>query len=153
VFVVDTNILVYAADCDAPEHEKCRSLVQTWREQSSPWYLTWGIVYEFLRVATHPRVFRRPLAMVDAWAFVEAVLAAPSVAMLRETENHRQVASEVFGAIPNVMGNFLFDAHTAVLMKEHGLRTIYTRDTDFNRFRFLDVVDPIQDIRRTTRPR
>ena len=76
MFVVETNILVYAADCDAPEHEKCRSLLQAWREQSSPWYLTWGIIYEFLRVASHPSVCRTPLSGRDAWAFVQAVLAA-----------------------------------------------------------------------------
>jgi predicted nucleic acid-binding protein len=34
------------------------------------------------------------------------------------------------------------DAHTAILMREHG-RTIYTRDTDFHRFPFLDVIDPL----------
>ena len=150
MFVVDTNILVYAANCDVPEHGKCRALLQTWREQSSPWYLTWGIVYEFLRVATHPHVFRTPFAPGDAWAFVQAVLAAPSVGMLVETENHRRVVAELFAEIPDIKGNFVFDAHTAVLMKEHGLKTIYTRDTDFNRFRFLNVVDPIQEIRRTT---
>ncbi len=152
MFVVDTNILLYAADCDAPEHEKCRSLLQAWREQPSPWYLTWGIVYEFLRVATHPNVFRNPFAAGDAWAFVQAVLAAPSVGMLLETERHRRVVSEVFSELPDIKGNLVFDTHTAVLMREHGLKTIYTRDTDFNRFGFLDVVDPIRAIRRTTGP-
>ena len=29
-------------------------------------------------------------------------------------------------------------------MREHGIRRIYTRDTDFHRFRFLEVVDPIE---------
>jgi len=153
VFVVDTNILVYAANCDVPEHGKCRALLQTWREQASPWYLTWGIIYEFLRVATHPRVFRAPFAIGDAWAFVENMLAAPSVAVLVETENHGRAVAEVFAEIPDIKGNLVFDAHTAVLMREHGLKTIYTRDTAFNRFRFLDVVDPIQGIRRTTNSR
>ena len=36
------------------------------------------------------------------------------------------------------------DAHTAVLMREHGVRRIYTRDTDFHRFPFIEVVDPLQ---------
>lgn len=26
---------------------------------------------------------------------------------------------------------------------EHGIRRIYTRDTDFHRFPFLDVIDPL----------
>jgi toxin-antitoxin system PIN domain toxin len=143
VFVVDTNILIYAANRDSAEHEKCRLLLQAWREQSSPWYLTWGIVYEFLRVATHPNVFRKPFSLADAWSFVEAVLVSPSVAMLTETERHWQVAADLFYEMPEIRGNLVFDAHTAVLMREHGVKTIYTRDADFHRFRFLDVVDPI----------
>ncbi len=73
MFVVDTNVLLYAADRNAREHEKCRRLIQRWRKQSSPWYLTWSIVYEFLRAATHPRVFRNPFSLDDAWSFIEAV--------------------------------------------------------------------------------
>ena len=34
-------------------------------------------------------------------------------------------------------------AHTAILMREHGLRRVATRDTDFRRFPFLEVVDPL----------
>jgi toxin-antitoxin system PIN domain toxin len=150
MFVVDTNILLYAADRDAPEHVKCRSLLQSWRKQSSPWYLTWGIVYDFLRVATHPHVFRKPFGLDDAWTFVEAVLAAPSVGMLLETEHHQQVAAEVFAEMPDLKGNLALDAHTAILMREHGIKAIYTRDTDFNRFGFLDVIDPISESRRTS---
>ena len=35
------------------------------------------------------------------------------------------------------------DAHTAILMHEHGIRRIVTRDADFHRFPFLEVVDPL----------
>ena len=143
MFVVDTNILIYAADLDSPEHLKCRDLVQLWRSQSTPWHVTWGIVYEFLRVSTHPNVFRIPFTLANAWAFIEATLASPSIAPLIPTERHQTVASEVFNEIQDIRGNLVFDAHTAILMREHGIKTIYTRDTDFNRFPFIDVVDPI----------
>jgi len=36
----------------------------------------------------------------------------------------------------------MHDAHTAVLMREHGIKRVYTRDTDFHRFPFLEPVDP-----------
>ena len=61
-----------------------------------------------------------------------------------ETDRHERVASEVFGSLAGIAGNLVFDAHTAILMKEHGVKTIYTRDNDFHRFPFLEVVDPIQ---------
>ena len=38
-----------------------------------------------------------------------------------------------------------WDAHTAVLMREHGIRCIVTRDTDFHRFPFLESVDPLTE--------
>ena len=150
MFVVDTNILLYAVDRDSPDHAPCRKRLDTWRHQTSPWHLTWGIVYEFLRVATHPNVFRKPFSLEEAWSFVEATLASPSISMLLATERHNQVAAEVFSELPDVHGNLVFDAHTAILMREHGIKTIYTRDTDFNRFPFVDVVDPLQEHRRTT---
>jgi predicted nucleic acid-binding protein len=38
----------------------------------------------------------------------------------------------------------MHDVQTAVLMREHGIRRIYTRDADFHRFEFLEVVDPLR---------
>lgn len=150
MFVVDTNILLYAADRDSPDHAPCRKHLDAWRRQSSPWHLTWGVVYEFLRVATHPNVFRKPLSLAEAWSFVEATLASPSISLLVATERHKQVAGEVFSELPDIRGNLVFDAHTAILMREHGIKTIYTRDMDFNRFPFVDVIDPLREHRRTT---
>jgi predicted nucleic acid-binding protein len=42
-----------------------------------------------------------------------------------------------------VAGNLVHDAHTAALMREHGIRRIYTRDTDFHRFPFVEPIDPM----------
>ena len=53
MFVVDTNVLVYAADRASPFHRRCADLLAHWRVEPVAWYLTWGIVYEFLRVTTH----------------------------------------------------------------------------------------------------
>ena len=44
----------------------------------------------------------------------------------------------------DVSGNLFQDLHTAVLMRENGVRRICTRDTDFHRFPFLSVVDPLR---------
>lgn len=151
MFVVDTNVLIYAADRDSPDHDACRKLIDQCRSQSGPWYLTWGIVYEFLRVTTHPAIFRRPFLAGDAWAFLEALFASSGLGMLTETERHLHVAREVFAEIPRLAGNVVFDAHTAVLMRENGVRMIYTNDGDFNRFPFIDVLDPVTGKRRTAR--
>jgi len=38
MFVVDTNVLIYAANADSPEHERCRELLEGWRAAREPWY-------------------------------------------------------------------------------------------------------------------
>ncbi|MEX5213625.1 MAG: PIN domain-containing protein [Nitrospiraceae bacterium] len=143
MFVVDTNVLVYAADEDAPAHARCRELLERWRSQRSAWYTTWGVLYEFLRVATHPRVLRTPWTATTAWTFIHALLGSPALSLLVETDRHAAVAEEVLREVPQFNGNVVYDAHTAILMREHGIRRIYTRDTDFHRFPFLEVIDPL----------
>lgn len=145
MFVVDTNVLVYAADVRAPEHERCRALLERWRAQAGAWYLTWGNCYEFLRVVTHPRVMRRPWTSQEAGAFLAALQQAPGLSMLVPTDRHGAVLAEVMAEVPMITGNLWHDAETAVLMREHGIRRICTRDTDFARFPFIEVVDPLTD--------
>ena len=143
MFVVDTNVLIYAADEDSAFHACCYDLLQECRRQVSAWFTTWGIFYEFLRVSTHPRVFRTPWSAAQAWSFVEAVLASPGFGILTATERHAAVAAEVIKDVPHLSGNLMHDAQTAVLMREPGIKRIYTRDTDFHRFPFVDPVDPV----------
>lgn len=144
MLVVDTNILVYSADADSPFHGACRDWLERQRLRADAWYTTWSILYEFLRVTTHPRVMRRPWSVAEAWKFVEALLASPGFDILVPTQRHVMVAGQVLEEIPHLAGNLLHDAHTAILMREHGIRRIFTRDADFHRFAFLEVIDPLQ---------
>jgi len=144
VIAVDTNILVYAADADSPFHMPCRDWLERQRARPDAWYTTWPILYEFLRVATHPRVMRQPWRAPAAWEFVTALLASPGIGVLVATQRHADVAGEVLSELPHLAGNLIHDAHTAILMREHGIARICTRDTDFNRFPFLEVIDPLQ---------
>lgn len=143
MFVVDTNILVYAADVRASEHARCRALLERWRTQQGAWYLTWGICYEFLRVVTHPRVLRHPWTATAAREFLVALEQAPGLAFLTPTDRHSAVLAEVTTEVPAIAGNLWHDAETAVLMREHGIRRVCTRDTDFARFPFVEIVDPL----------
>lgn len=143
MFVVDTNVLVYAADADAGEHERCRALLERWQGQSTAWYLTWNVCYEFLRVVTHTRVFRRPWTASAANEFLRALQSSPSLAMLLPTERHDRVLADLIKDVPHLSGNLAHDAHTVALMREHGLRRIYTRDTDFHRFPDVEPIDPL----------
>ena len=144
MLAVDTNVLVYAADIDSPFHAPCRQWIEIQRRRPDAWYTTWGILYEFLRVITHPRVLRRPWSAAAAWDFVTALLASPALGILVATPRHADVANEVIRELPHLAGNLMHDAHTAILMREHGIHRICTRDTDFSQFPFLEVIDPIR---------
>ena len=142
MLAVDTNVLVYAADADSPLHAPCRTWLERQRRRPDAWYTTWPILYEFLRVTTHPRVMRRPWTAGAAWNFVATLLASPGLEVLVPTKRHAAVAADVVAECPHLAGNLFHDAHTAILLREHGIARICTRDTDFNRFAFLEVVDP-----------
>lgn len=144
MLAVDTNVLVYAADADSQFHRPCRDWLERQRARPDAWYITWSIIYEFLRVTTHPRVMRRPWSAPAAWEFVSALLASPGLGILVPTQRHADVAQDVILELPHLAGNLLHDAHTAILMREHGISRICTRDTDFSRFPFLDVIDPLR---------
>jgi predicted nucleic acid-binding protein len=114
VIVIDTNILVYAADADSAWHARSRDWLEHQRGRPDAWYTTWPILYEFMRVTTHPRVMKQPWSAPHAWEFVSALLGSPGLGVL---------------------------AQPAILMREHGIRRICTRDANFHRFAFLEVVD------------
>ena len=93
---------------------------------------------------THPRVFASPWSVTDSWAFVDALLLSPGLECLRHTDRHPEIARQTLKELPDLAGNLLHDTDTAVLMREHGIRRICTRDTDFHRFPFLEVIDPLR---------
>jgi uncharacterized protein len=143
MFVVDTNILLYAANSDCREHEPCLKLIERARNQTGAWYATWSILYGFLRIVSHPRVLTRPWKTEAALHFIGTLLSSPGFSILVETDRHALVLGEIIREAPDLAGNILSDLHVAALMREHGIATIYTRDVDFHRFAFLRVIDPM----------
>ena len=61
-----------------------------------------------------------------------------------DRSRHSRVLAEVVAEVPGLSGNIVHDTQTAVLMREHGIRRICTRDTDFHRFPFLEPIDPLR---------
>jgi len=142
MLLVDTNILLDAANPSSSFHRPSNDFLERQRQRSGAWFTTWPVVFEFLRVITHTRAFPRPWRTDQAWSFVTSLLDSPGLSVLVPTPRHADVAAEVFKEAPNLAGNIFHDAHTAILMREHGIKTIVTRDLDFHRFKFLEVIDP-----------
>jgi toxin-antitoxin system PIN domain toxin len=95
----------------------------------------------YLRIATHPRVFARPLTPEEALSNVTGLLQLPRVRPLGEADGFLDVYREVAGRLP-ARGNVVPDVHLAAVLRQHGVRRLYTSDVDFRRFDFLDVRDP-----------
>ena len=93
-------------------------------------------------MSTHPRVFATPWNVTQASAYLEEILTSPGFGLLVATERHLVILADTLAMLPALSGNILHDVHTAVLMREHGISRICTRDADFRRFPFLTVIDP-----------
>lgn len=138
---IDTNVLVYAEIVSSPRHKKARTLVTQLAEGALPWAIPWPCIYEFLRVATHPRVFHPPVPLQLVLSDLEAILASPSLVLLSETPRHFEVMEAVVKT-SGVTGNLIHDAHIAALCLEHGVTELLTGDRDFARFPGLNISDP-----------
>jgi len=142
--LIDTNILLYAVNQDAPQHEAARLLLAK-RRAAGGFCVTWSVLYEFLRVATHPRVFASPLTPEVAFAVVAGLADDPRIDVLGEPPRHAAVLRGVLDDCPPLRGNRYHDAHIAATMREHGVTNIATADRHFRLFSFLSCHDPTRD--------
>jgi toxin-antitoxin system PIN domain toxin len=136
---IDTNVLLYAHRREAPGHVAATRRLASLVASGQPIGLPWPCVYEFLRVSTHPRVYDPPATVEQALGFLRALLRAPSVALLSETDRHGEILETVL-ASSGVSGNLIHDAHIVALALEHGYDEILTEDRDFERFPEIRVV-------------
>jgi hypothetical protein len=72
---------------------------------------------------------------------IESLLKQPRVRVLSEDDGFLAIYRKVSGNFP-VRGNLVPDAHIAALLLQHGVRKIYTADSDFKKFEFLEVRNP-----------
>ena len=142
-YSVDVNVLLYASDQSSPQHYAAVLFLKRCETDPDIFFLSWPTIFSYLRISTHPRVFADPLSPREALANVEGLLKLPRVRTMSEGEDFIDVYREVSGRIP-VRGNLVPDAHLAALLLQNGIRILYTTDTDFRKFDFLDVRDPFR---------
>lgn len=138
---VDANLLLYASDETSPFHARAVTFLEQLARGRSLVYLFWPTVMAYLRIATHSSVFAQPLTPAAAIANIEALLTLPNVQTTGEQERFWQVYRDA-AETAAVTGNHVPDAHLVALMRENGVRTIWTNDRDFRRFDGIAVRDP-----------
>ncbi len=84
--IPDVNVLVAMARPDHVHHGTARACIAGALEKSGPAprvRLLPMVVAGFLRIATHPRIFREPTALNEALDFVDGLLVQPGVEMVQ----------------------------------------------------------------------
>ncbi len=141
MILVDVNLLLYAVNSTANEHEAARRWVETTLGTGSRVGLPWPTLLGFVRIATNPRVFDPPLDVAKAWSLVEGWLEAPGVWIPQPTERHRAVLGGLLRTT-RVRAGAVSDAHLAALCIEHGL-TLQTTDGAFAKYPGLSWANPL----------
>ena len=141
-YAIDVDILLYASDAESPLHARASAFLRQCVSGREVFCVAWPSLMSYLRMATHPAIFSRPLAHEEAARNVEALLAVPHCRAIGEEEGFWDRYREVTREVPT-RGNLVPDAHLAALLSQHGIVTLYTHDRDFRKFEFLEVRDPL----------
>jgi uncharacterized protein len=141
VILLDVNLLLYATNSSDSRHAAAREWLDG--KLAGPYRIgfPWPTLLGFLRLATNPRIARRPLPMTTAWNQVVQWLSCEQAWIPLPSERHAEVLGELL-AEPAVLGNLVSDAHLAALAIEHGL-TLCSADGDFARFPGLRWFNPL----------
>jgi len=142
-FAIDVNILLYASDSGSSLNGPARTFLIGCADNKDLFYIGWPTLMSYLRMATHPSIFRYPLPQAEAESNVAALLKLPHLRMLSEGDGFWEIYQELAGTLP-VQGNLVPDAHLAAILIQNGVRTIYTRDRDFRKFDLIQCIDPFK---------
>jgi len=139
--LLDANILVFAVNEAAPEHERARAWLESSLNGNRRVGLPWESLVAFVRLVTNPRVVPMPLSPGDAWEIVESWLAAPVAWIPVPTDRHAAVLGNLVRRY-RPAGKLVPDAHLAALAIEHGAEVV-SADTDFARFTEVRWSNPL----------
>ncbi|MDW8470031.1 MAG: type II toxin-antitoxin system VapC family toxin [Burkholderiales bacterium] len=146
MILVDANLLLYAYHPRSDRHEAARTWFESVLSGTGPVRFAWATLWAFLRIATSPRVFERPLAAGEAAAAVSSWLERPNCGILEPGERHWEILQRLMDE-GQASGPLVMDAAIAALAIEHGA-TLCTVDRDFARFPGLVWRDPLAPARR-----
>ena len=138
----DANLLLYASNESSEFHNRAKEFLMGCQEDSDILCLTWPRLMTYQRIATHASIFSKPMSAAMAWENVQRLLKLPRARIIQETGSFALDYAEVTKSA-GIYGNLVPVAHIATILRQHGVRRFYTADTDFKKFGFLEVVNPL----------
>lgn len=130
--LIDANVLLYAVNSSDAKHERSRAWLDEALSGAAPIGFCWPVLLAFLRLATNPSVFPRPLGVHEACETVRAWLAQDPAVVVEPSRRHADILCGLLSFLGSG-GNLVSDAHLASLALEFDA-TVVTFDNDFGRF-------------------
>lgn len=141
MILTDANLLLYAYNRDATEHDAARQWLEGQLSATDLFCFSWQTITAFLRISTNARAFPQPLTIVEATEIVTEWLERPQSVVLMPGERHWDIFSNLL-TTGQAAGPLVMDAHLAALAIEHGC-VLATTDRDFARFPGLQTSNPL----------
>lgn len=141
MILTDVNILLYAHNRADPRYDAASMWLRELLSSGTPACFCWETINGFIRVSTNPKAMPTPISLKDAFAVVRDWMGASNYLLLKPTDRHWGILTEV-AAEANAVGSLFSDASLAALAIEHGA-TLATTDRDFRRFDRLRIVNPL----------
>lgn len=141
---IDTNILVYLAASDVPQHAKSRRAIEEFLSHSlgNRIAVTDDVLLEFVHVVTDPRRLKNPLKMSSALDWAEAFWSGQETAPLLPSPMTFTRTLELLRA-HGLSRKRIRDSMLAAVLEENGVRELLTANVaDFRTFTFLKPIDP-----------
>lgn len=142
MILADVNVLVYAHREDAAGHEQYRTWLEGVLKGDSAFGVSELVLSGFLRVVTHPRVFKTPTPITTALEFTEVLRDHRNSVLVSPGERHWGIFS-AFCRKAGAKGNLVPDAYFAALAVESGCSWI-TSDRGYGRFPGLSWRHPLE---------
>lgn len=141
---VDVNVLVYAHRADVPHHDRYAGWLDRARRGKEAFGVPSLCLSGFLRVVTHPKVFRDPTPVQVALDFVEGLRATTNYVAVHPGYRHWSIFADLCRAV-DARGNVVPDAYLAAMAIERRA-VMYTVDRGFARFPELQWRHPLDDV-------
>ena len=125
MILLDVNVLVYAHRGDAPGHARYREWLESVVNSDIAYGLSDLVLSGFLRIVTHPRVFKEPTPLETALRVVAEVRDRPNCVSVAPGERHWEVFARLCRE-SEARGNMVADAYLAALAIESGSEWITT---------------------------
>ena len=136
----DVNVLVYSHREEMQQHEQCRTWLESVLNGDEAYGISDLILSGFVRVVTHPKVFKRPTSVAMAIEFAEQIREQPHCVHIEPSGRHWDIFTRLCRK-NNERGNLVPDAFLAAMAIESGCEWI-SRDRDFSRFEGLRWREP-----------